>query len=275
MVQRYHINEMSQLNRRLLDPVSFFLQWRAYGKSCRVDPTQTSHRQILDELTSAGICVLEGYLDRDTVNRVWDEISDPLMKLRDGQEIPGLQGSRYPEYGNYVLHHAESHSKSVLPFMKDPMIQSIANAFAGGSGVSFDLRAELRSEARENRLVDFWHADTWKFRFKAMLYLTDVTEENAPFRYLAGSHRSEPWPFRRFCLDYVSHAFQGQDFKERYCFREGERQRRDPLFREMICTAPAGTLILFDGRGLHSGTPLRKPPRMILNHTFVRQVDLL
>ncbi|HUF90528.1 MAG TPA: hypothetical protein VMR66_11190 [Gemmatimonadota bacterium] len=42
----------------------------------------------------------------------------------------------------------------------------------------------------------------------------------------------------------------------------------------MVCIGPAGTLILFDSRGLHSATTLKKGTRVVLNRSFVLAADL-
>lgn len=153
------------------------------------------------------------------------------------------------------------------------MINAVANAYLGDRAVSFDVRAELRSEAKKNILVDDWHTDTWKHRFKAFLYLSDVAEENAPLRYLAGSHTGKNWRVRRFWLDYLRHAVGGSSVNH-YVARETASERHNPAFREVVCTGPAGTLILFDTRGIHRGSPLESGHRMVLNQGFVLKDDL-
>ena len=254
------------------DPVRFFLHRRRYNRRhYRADRSKCDHPEILDTLTHRGIYVIERYLDEKSVARIRDDVSAVLFRLRDGEEVPDFETNSYAEYGTYVLHHAEKLSESVRAFLDDKLIFSLVNAVAGGRAVSYGARAELRSEPKENALVDHWHIDTWKFRFKVMLYLTDVTAENAPFRYLAGSHTGITWGFRRFWLDYLAHAMHGESLQERFLAHEASRQGRNAAFEDVLCTGPAGTVILFDTRGLHCGSPLVKPSRMILNHTFTTE----
>lgn len=267
---------MPHWTRRLIarDPVTFFLERRAYNKRHSVVPALCPNRIILDQVIKNGIWVIEGYVDRDTVAKIRSEVSDVLIRLRENRSPSGSRTTRYPEYGTYVLHQAQDFSPSSAAFMNDDVIASVASALAGGHAVSYDMRAELRSEAGKNPLVDDWHRDTWKFRFKAMLYLTDVTVDNAPLRYLEGSHAGRDRRFGRFWLDYLTDAFEGEPWHARSARRSAAADCRNRALRERVCTGPAGTLILFDTRGLHRGSPLIEPSRIVLNHAFAVEDDI-
>ena len=218
-----------------------------------------------------GIVVLPGYLETEATANIREELAPLLFRLRDGRVVEGARTTSYPEYACFHLDGVEHHAPSSRVFTEDPMILSVASAYGGGRGVPFNTRAELRSGPRKNKLVDDLHADTWMFRFKAMLYLTDVTEDTAPFRYLAGSHRDELWKISRFTYDFLGTAFHGSPWAERFRARQVLQRYEDPRFEKVLCTGTAGTLILFDARGIHSGTTLRSGNRMVLNRSFVLQ----
>jgi hypothetical protein len=267
---------MFPLLRRLYrqSPVHFLRHGRSYTRSCLPDPSLTEHTEIVDTLVRDGICVLEGYLDSEATARIREEVGEVLFRLRDGEPVEGVPTTSYPAFACYHMDQVEHHSPASRVFTDDPMILSVAAAYGGGRAVPFNTRAELRSAPLKNELVDDLHADTWKFRFKAMLYLTDVTPETSPFRFLAGSHVGTNWPVRRFAYDYLGQAFHGHPGVERLRLAEAQRRYEDPRFRKMICTGPAGTVILFDTRGLHSATTLQSGSRMILNRTFVLKEEL-
>lgn len=256
------------------NPLRFHLDRRSYARSCAPDASRTEHTEILETLTRDGICVLEGYLPAEATTRIRDEVSEILYPLRDGEDADHIPTHRYPEFACFQMDRVEDFIPSSRTFTEDSMILSVASAYGGGRAVPFNTRAELRSEPRKNEMVDDLHADTWKFRFKSMLYLTDVTSETSPFRYLAGSHADTHWRLRRFAYDYFAHNFHGQPMADKLRLAEARRRYEDPRFRKMICTAPAGTVILFDTRGLHSGTPLQSGRRMILNRSFVLEEEL-
>jgi hypothetical protein len=135
--------------------------------------------------------------------------------------------------------------------------------------------ASLRADPQRNDEVDGWHTDTWLFRFKAMLYLTDVGPENAPLRYLAGSHSGEHWRWTKFFSSYAAQAApNGATWPYTLRSKAAAVQAKNPQFTPVVCSAPAGTVILFDTRGIHRGTTLEAGERIILNHSFWDRNDL-
>jgi hypothetical protein len=254
------------------DPLRFFFARRNHTRRYAPDPSKTEHRAILDTLVRDGICVIPDYMEPAAVEELRTEVGRLLRRVRDGEEIPGTRAFRYPEYACYHLDGAEAHAPKMTALLDDPMLLSVAAAYGGGRVVPRGVRAELRDEPLKNEMVDDLHADTWRFRFKAILYLTDVTEETSPFRFLPGTHRGDGWRVRRFGYDYLGHALHGYAPTER--IRSAEAHRRLEASPERRVTGPAGTLILFDTRGLHSATTLQSGTRMILVRTFVPEEDL-
>jgi hypothetical protein len=115
------------------------------------------------------------------------------------------------------------------------------------------------------RQTDLYHFDNWRPICKAFLYLTDVTEDNAPFAYLKGTHRLAPWR-RRHDLAY---DVQGPSGRFGHFFPQEVQDLRQRFgWDELVCTGAAGTLIIADFRGLHRGTPMRSGRRVLLNNTF-------
>ena len=262
---------MLQSHRRLsrYNPFRFHRLRRSYARSWAPDRNLTPHSEILEALIREGIYLKEGYLDSEITARIREEVSVTLLRLRDGDTVNDIPTTSYPAFACFHMEDVERYAPSSQIFSQDPVILSVAAAYGGGRGVPFNTRAELRSEPLKNELVDDLHADTWRFRLKAMLYLTDVTPETSPFRYLAGSHQDTHWPVRRFAYDYLGDVFDGHPTLQRVRLTEARRRYEDPRFRKMLCTGPAGTLILFDARGLHSATTLQKGSRIVLNRTFV------
>jgi hypothetical protein len=114
-------------------------------------------------------------------------------------------------------------------------------------------------------MADLFHFDNWRPICKAFLYLTDVGEENAPFVYLKGSHQRGRWR-HKFEREYDA---DGPTGRFGHFFPQEMRQlRASHAWAEEVCTAPAGTLILADFRGLHRGTPMVSGRRVLLNNTF-------
>jgi hypothetical protein len=100
-----------------------------------------------------------------------------------------------------------------------------------------------------------WHRDSFKRELKAMLYLTDVGESDGPFSILRGSHRganiandTTRLAIRRGRLPDIS-ATRLKD--------AGDYLGKGRLDRMAVLTGGSGTLLLFDGSAIHTGSPPR------------------
>jgi Phytanoyl-CoA dioxygenase (PhyH) len=123
-----------------------------------------------------------------------------------------------------------------------------------------------------------YHMDTWRHRVKAFLYLEDVGPDQAPMTYLRGSHCGG---WRRLVemqidRDYVvdDRGFGAHlDVWYLGCFwpHEVGQLKTDYGYEEVSCTGRAGTLVVFDGRGLHKATPLWSGRRLILTSYWIHE----
>jgi hypothetical protein len=252
------------------DPVRFFKEHKAY-ESLLTDPTPDP---VLHELRQRGICILPDHVPPSEVAAIRAEVEGPLRALHAGGEgVPG-RSTAYPQFGTYVLHRVQDHFDACRRFAQDEWILDIVDRYSQGRGRSYSTVAGFRAEPRRNEQVDDWHTDTWRFRFKAMLYLGDVTADNAPLRYLAGSHTGASWRWSKFMSSYVAHSAADTAVAHRLRARAAAGQADNPRLDPVVCTGQAGTVILFDTRGVHGGTTLRDGERFILNHTFVDREDL-
>jgi len=102
-----------------------------------------------------------------------------------------------------------------------------------------------------------WHVDSHTVQFKAMIYLTDVTDDNGPFEIIPGSHK--PWWFLQFLL--------------RNWFRLDSITRFNNKMVEGYKTyrilGKKGTLLLFNPLLIHRGAPLYGGERYALTNYYV------
>lgn len=106
-----------------------------------------------------------------------------------------------------------------------------------------------------------WHFDTFYPEWKAMLYLEDVDASNGATAYIPGSHRDHGFRRHHQLLGY----FQG--LEARFFSDDDLGARAD---EQILLDAPAGTLVLMDGRGLHRVMPQIDRPRRLLVNYLVR-----
>jgi hypothetical protein len=162
-------------------------------------------------------------------------------------------------------------------FFSDPLVASAARGVLGGTAVQHRRVYQVRDHIGPTGAFEtFFHMDTWKRRLKAFLFLTDVTVDNAPFEYLLGSHRgawrwaAERDLYARFETDAQSFiADEVSQFLGCYWPHQIEELSRSFALRRLTCTVPAGTLIIFDARGLHRVLPLNSGHRQILSSYWI------
>lgn len=116
-----------------------------------------------------------------------------------------------------------------------------------------DFKVEPDSEAAQ-----LYHFDMDRVKWlKIFIYLTDVGPDDGPHAFISGSHKSNGIP---------------QEFLRRGYSRlkDEEVLRYYGPTSERIFTAPRGSILIEDTRGLHKGIALRKggSPRLMLQFQF-------
>lgn len=119
----------------------------------------------------------------------------------------------------------------------------------------FTLGAKLEHADGNSGSGGGWHRDHPNMKqSKSILYLTDVTEENGPFQYIEGSHKSFNGykDSYKYELDPLQQRFEDEEIQK---LLEKEPQRLKTL------TCKAGSVILTDTRGIHRGMPIKTGER--------------
>jgi hypothetical protein len=113
--------------------------------------------------------------------------------------------------------------------------------------------------------------DSWRYRFKAFLYLTDVSEENGAFVYVPRTH------YGAWRIPYDLELNRYTSVRNDTFLKDVDSQfagcllphTAGSIFRSVnttpqVITGFAGTLILFDARGIHKINPIKSGERKIL-----------
>ena len=102
-----------------------------------------------------------------------------------------------------------------------------------------------------------WHVDSHSVQFKAMIYLTDVSEDNGPFEVIPGSHKPK-W-FLVFLLrnwfSFTSITRFDNQLVSKYDTKKMMGKR--------------GTVVLFNPLLIHRGLPVTKGERYALTNYYV------
>lgn len=104
--------------------------------------------------------------------------------------------------------------------------------------------------------AQFFHFDMDRIKWlKVFIYLTDVGTTNGPHSFVRGSHRSGSIPYNILRRGYV--RLSDEEIAENF-----------PKDDILSFTAPRGSIIIEDTRGLHKGVNVQGTPRLILQLQF-------
>jgi diketogulonate reductase-like aldo/keto reductase len=124
------------------------------------------------------------------------------------------------------------------------------------------------------RKQQLWHSDVEDlFTVKAYTFLTDVDALSGPLDYITGSHPKGPFAVQT--AELWKHSFV-QDPTPTYSFQVPDellfRHVRPDLMQRL--QGPAGTVVLFDARGLHRGGHVLRGLRQaaVSSHTAPNQI---
>lgn len=237
-------------------------RWRAY-RDIAVRPDLTAREDLLRTLVDGGVVVLPAYLSSAKASDLLGALEDTMEGARSGRLSENVS-SVQPEISCRVM-RIDQAIPATRRFFDDPMPRSVAQAYMSPRVASYRRELDYRYGLSEVAQADLYHFDNWRPICKAFLYLTDVTQENAPFVYVPGTHRQGGWK-RRHELAYDVYGPEGPF--GHLLPQEMRALRREFGWEDLVCTGEAGTLILADLRGLHRGTPLRTGRRAMLTNVF-------
>ncbi len=254
--------------------ISFAWAKQRYYRNCKSDESKAPNIVQFQQLMQNGLVQIEGFLTSAEVRA--------FLQAIPNREQLEAHAKVHPQASLYLVEEAHRLSEHFRSFFENAWIRSFAEAYLGSKAVSF--RRTLNLKLDPNRLTSFgfegfYHMDDWKHRFKAFLYLTDVGPEEAPLIYLKQSHYG--W-WRLLAEAQLYHRYQATNrgyatnpataYLGCYFPHEIAELQERYSFQEHACTGPAGTLILFDARGLHRGSELKQNQRIVLvDHWTVPQ----
>jgi|AACY02.14.fsa_nt_gi hypothetical protein len=218
----------------------------------------SNHASWFEDLKSQGYRIIENYLSEEQCKKI-------VIDLKTA-------------FGNYPNFTIKSEDKRIYGIEQ---ILPTARAFAQDDDLlelgelinqertycAFTLGNWLES-GKGGSSGDGWHRDSFFSQYKALLYLTDVTEDNGPFELLPGSHhlKSVLSGIEKVGLDYMQSRLSNEEI---CCLEEILATPRKPL------TGSAGTLILFNSSSVHRGRPIQSGERLAFtNYYFPLSHDL-
>ena len=212
----------------------------------------------LDALSREGYAVLPDYFGAGQCDTWMAEI-DRMMATQPDVVRSDAAGADSRVFG------AERFCASLAAFGADRFLREVGGAYHRGALRNHaTLAGRLRFAPGNLGSGQGWHRDAFHFQYKAMVYLTDVTEENGPFQIFARSHRplNAVRDTIRGRLDRVPNSRITEPQLARLLEAEPGRLRS--------LTAPRGTVIVFDSSTIHRGAPIRSGIRYALTNYYYR-----
>jgi phytanoyl-CoA dioxygenase PhyH len=227
----------------------------------RATPEDARGRDLRQELLTTGLCVVPGFLDAHTVDSVAAE-AEALYQAYPQHVSLESNGSDQRIYG------AERICPGLRLESNMGWVDELSRSFYWSSEVAwFQMLGKIAFRDSNLGSGSGWHRDSpFSHQFKAILYLSDVDDENGPFEYIPGSHLKDR-------VDEVA-TFLGMPMRQyRFSDEHVERLENAGLGRRVAVTGAKGSLLLADSRGLHRGKPLRKGGRLaVTRYYFPRRI---
>lgn len=228
--------------------------------------SKTSNEDInrhVAEVAETGVSVITGYYSPEQCQAIIADIEKTFVNYKDFLWVD-------EEQADHRVHGSEKTSELIAAFHNDPYLMSIAEAFNGTKTVNFStLCARLEPQKSNLGSGGGWHRDTAMEtrQFKAIVYLTDVAEENGPFQYVHGTEKARSLYTNIIQAD-LKYA------QNRLSEAEVEKVLQNKQFTLKNYPAKAGTVLLVNTFGIHRGMPIQKGVRYALTNYYYAEAFL-
>lgn len=217
------------------------------------------------KLRSDGYVLFERALPEDLCDRLQQfALTQPCKRRATDEAGAGAAEEVYPRAkpgGIIYDFHPQRliHDADVQRLMADPSILALAQSYLGAAPVLDTVNmwwTTAFGTRPDSSAAQLWHFDMDRLRWiKFFVYLTDVTVENGPHCFIAGSHRTGGIPQSLRDLGYARIT---DDVVDKLYPREAIK----------TFVAPRGSILAEDTRGLHKGLPAVRGDRLMLEFEF-------
>lgn len=159
-----------------------------------------------------------------------------------------------------------NHLSDALDLYRDPDVWRLITQLYGDDDLQgFSMAARIAAKDGNKGSGQGWHRDSCvEFQFKAILYLSDVTEHNGPFQYYQGSAQASE------ILRLEAEQGIAVDNSRLDAHHEKLQAAGYQAQLRELCGAE-GTLIIADTRGIHRGKPIMTGERYALTNYYWRK----
>tara|TARA_A100001035_G_scaffold34185_1_gene22852 strand:- start:736 stop:1539 length:804 start_codon:yes stop_codon:yes gene_type:complete len=239
-----------------------FIYYRFFNKLFYTNKLEVNYtiseedNSIFKEIQQNGYSIIDNFISKDECNSIIQEID--LFCDNRFDEVTLFEGFDNRIYG---LNKA---STKVNSFLNNERLVNILGKYAENKKLTFSFTLGQKTIFKEKNSGSGlgWHIDHTVLKYpKALVYLVDVNKDNGPFQYIKGTNKLINKILIRL--------------KNNYNFDKGkftnhqveEIIKKNNYYLKTFCLK-AGTLILFDGNGIHRGSPLNLDKRYSLTNYY-------
>lgn len=215
-----------------------------------------TNRDILEEIRVKGYSISENFFSKSECNFFIELIENFILK--NSKEVSLFHDFDHRIYGAEIIH------EKINFFLNNTNIINLFSVYTSTG----DLRRSMTLAQKTIYKKDNpgsglgWHVDHTIIKYpKAMVYLCDVTQKNGAFQYIEKTHKFyEKVKIRlKNNLEFSKNFFTNQEV-------EGLVNKNNYICKTI--EAKAGTVIYFDGNGIHRGSPLEMGSRYSLTNYY-------
>ncbi len=221
----------------------------------------------LDKLRSDGCVVFPSALTAEVCDRLaaFAMQQPALIRRMDGQDTALYTGTAVFDPANPLAVRYDYDPTDLLnlpdvqALLSDGSLLTMVQEYLGTAPIADVLSMWWHTgfnKHPDSEAAQFFHFDMDRFKWvKIFIYLTDVGPENGPHAFVEGSHATGGIPSEILRRGYV--RISDEEVAATY-----------PAEKIRSVTAPRGSIILEDTRGLHKGTHVSGDPRLLLQLQF-------
>ncbi|BAK72694.1 phytanoyl-CoA dioxygenase family protein [Arcobacter sp. L] len=212
-------------------------------------------KEYLEVLFSDGVVVIPNFFTEEQCNQMIDSfenIDEKYAKFYENDKrIFGIEKL------------SEIHKKL---FYDEELFKKIGESYLGDELI---LQTTMAAKIVPQKNQKYgsggeWHRDSFSRQFKAIAYLDNVNMDNGPFMYIKGSHTLKN--IKKILFELKNHK-PASNFR----YTNEEIIECCKILNEEVTyfTAPKGTLVLADIRGLHTGMPIKEGHRYAVFNYYI------
>jgi hypothetical protein len=248
----------SQLWPTIAFLIDCFLHERKLNTFRGVEIQNPIHKQALHSLMRHGFYVLPNFISSEDCLNFRTSID---LAIQNHPELVH-RGSTY----DLRLYGIENISNSFISFNTNTLLSEIASSYLKCSArAAFTLGARMSHQINNSGSGGGWHRDS-KFRqIKAIVYLSDVNQQNGPFQLIKDSQKK----FQHLRDNYLA-GLSYNEVRWSGALIERVLKNTEPS-RLKSFNGKAGTLILVDTSTIHRGAPILEGSRYAMTNYYYPQ----